>query len=131
MTDGILGRAIDFTWDGDPILGVRTKTLALNGSAVDVTSDESNGWRKLLDLSGEDTVDITLAGVTKDTVLMDAWFASPDERTKNVSIEYPDGRTITGSFRLVTYTDTGPYKDATTFSATIQSTGPITYTPAG
>lgn len=124
---GFLGRQIIFEWGGIQIPGVREKGVAMNGEAVNVTSDEDGGWQKLLEVAGENSVELSLGGVTKNEQLKQDWFAG--DRTKSVEITYPDGGQITGTFFMANYTDTGPYNDATTFEATLQSTGQVTYTP--
>ena len=47
---GRVGRKIKFRWGTPPaeIPGVREKGVTLNGEAVDVTGDDSDGWRELL-----------------------------------------------------------------------------------
>jgi predicted secreted protein len=127
---GIAGRAVTLEWDGAVILGVREKGITLNGEAINVTSDEDNGWRTLLDVTAEDSVDIALSGVTKDERLKAAYFGGAAARTKVATIEWPSGSTMTGTFFLANFSETGPYNDAVTFSATLQSSGPVVYTPA-
>ena len=124
---GYLGRAVSLSWNGGDVAGVREKGIALNGEPIDVTSGENSGKRTLLTESGEDQVDISLSGVTKSTLLRDAWFSG--NRMGTVEIEYPDGTTITGSFFLSTYSEGNPYKDASTFDATLVSSGLISYSP--
>ncbi len=120
------GRRIELTWGGEDIPGVREKSVALNGEPIDITSDDSLGWRELLpDDPAENQVDISISGVTKSFALKQDWFAN--DRVKAMTITYPDGSTLTGSFQLVSYTDTGPYNDATTFEAELQSTGIIAF----
>jgi len=126
-----VGRAIEFAWgDSSPqtvIPGVREKGIQLNGDPVDVTADDSEGWRTLLSVAAEDQVTISLSGVTKDETLMADWFNG--NRQQSVTITYPNGRTITGTFFLASYTDTGTYNDAITFEAELQNSGAITFTP--
>jgi TP901-1 family phage major tail protein len=124
---GFVGRDIVLEWNNAVILGVREKGIAINGEAVNVTSDEDNGWQTLLEESGEQSIEISLSGVTKSNVLKQEWFNGTKIRT--AEIEYPNGDILTGTFRLSSYTDTGPYNDATTFEATLQSTGVVTFTP--
>ena len=122
-----VGRSIQLTWNAAEILGVRQKGIAMNGEAVDVTSDEDDGWRTLLAVSGQNEVTLTISGVTKSNVLLTDWFAGT--RTRAVVVTYPDGGEISGNFFLSSYTDTGPYNDATTFEATLVSTGAVAYDP--
>jgi predicted secreted protein len=125
--DGTLGRKIVLTWNGAAIEGVREKGIALAGEPINVSDDDSDGWRELLSEVGENTVDISLSGVIKSTALKVDWFAGT--RTRAVVITYPDGSIIAGDFMLASYNETGPYADATTFEGALQSTGEITYTP--
>jgi predicted secreted protein len=121
------GRSVSLSWNGADISGVREKGISLNGEPIDITSGENDGKRTLLTESGEDQVDISLSGVIKSTILRDAWFSG--NRMGTVEIEYPDGTTITGSFFLSAYNEGNPYKDASTFDATLMSSGLITYSP--
>lgn len=122
-----VGRNISFTWGGAAINGVREKGIAVAGEPVDVTSDEDAGWRTLLTVPGQNEVNISLGGVTKDKALMTDYFAGT--RTRECVITYPDGSVLTGDFYLSSYTDTGPYNDAITFDAQLVSTGEVTFTP--
>lgn len=122
-----VGRSVSFTWGGVVIAGIREKGIAVAGEPVDVTSDEDAGWRTLLTVPGQNEVNVSLGGVTKDKTLMTDYFAGT--RTKEGVLTYPDGSVMTGTFYLSTYTDTGPYNDAMTFDAQLVSTGEVTFTP--
>lgn len=129
---GRVGRQVRFFFGGvspaDEILGVREKGIELNGEPIDVTSDEDSGKRILLDnISAQDEVGISISGVTKDTRLKAAWFSN--QRTQQCRLEYPTSGLITGTFFLSSYTETEPYNDASTFEATLMSSGTVTYTP--
>lgn len=122
-----IGRKIKLRWNGAEIPGVREKGITLNGEAVDVTADDSNGWRELLADPAENQVEISLSGVTKTHTLKTDWFAGT--RTRSAEIEYDDGSKITGTFYMSNHSETGTYNDAATFEATLQSTGVVTFTP--
>lgn len=115
------------TWGGAAVLGVREKGVTRNGEPIDVASDEDSGWRTLLTTAGQNEVDISLSGVTKDLVLRNDWHAG--NRTKTLALTYPDGSILSGSFYLANFNETGAYNDAVTFDATLQSTGAVTWTP--
>ncbi len=125
--EGFAGRKIVLTWGGAEIKGVREKGIKLDGTPIDVTSDEDNGWQTLLSYHGEKKVEISIAGVTKDPHLKADWFAG--DTMKAVTITYPDGREMAGTFLMTNFSEKGPYKDATTFDATLMSSGRITFTP--
>src|SRR5262245_7532726 len=127
-----IGRKIKFRWGtATPLAeipGVREKGITLNGEGIDVTADDSTGWRELLAEPAENQVEISLSGVTKSHALKADWFGGT--RTKQAEVEYDDGAKIAGTFFLSSYSETGVYNDAATFEATLLSTGPVTYTPA-
>lgn len=125
---GTVGRKVILKISGTAIAGVREKSIAVNGEAIDVSADDSFGWRELLADPAEQQVDISLSGVAKSNVLRAAAFAS-SSRIKSVTLEYPDGGIISGDFYLANVNETEPYKDAVTFEASLQSSGPVTYTP--
>lgn len=115
------GIDIGLTWGGVAVDGLREKGIECNGEGVDVTSDDDAGKRKLLTVSAQDEVNLSISGVTKSRLLLKDWMNG--NRTKTCVITYPDGATITGDFYMASYTDTGPYNDAVTFEATLQSSG--------
>lgn len=127
-----VGRQCRFYFGGvspaDEIQGVREKGLECNGEPIDITADEDAGVRVLLDDTvAVKSVNLSVSGVTKDTRLRAAWFAG--ELTQPIRLEYPGGGSISGTFFLASYTETEPYNEATTFQASLQSSGAVTYTP--
>jgi predicted secreted protein len=127
--DGFLGRDVVLQWGGnspgDTILGIREKGIELNGEAIDVTSDENDGWRTLLTEAGQNEVTVSLSGVTKDKRLKEAWFSG--NRTQPVFLTYPDGGIVSGTFFLQSHNETGTYNHATTLEAELISTGVVSY----
>lgn len=123
------GRKVTLTWGGAAIPGVREKGISVNGEAVNVTSDEDNGIQTLLAEDAELGVEISLSGVTTSRDLMQAKLTGAIQAP--VLITYEEGATIAGTFNLAGYSEAMPYSDAMTFEATLQSTGPVTFTPPG
>jgi predicted secreted protein len=115
------GRKVILLWDTSPILGVREKSLTINGEAVNVTSDEDDGIQILLAEDAERSVTIELSGVTKDAILRAAKLAGGSALRKAITLTYTDGAEIA---------EGQPYNEAITFTATLMSTGAVTYTPA-
>lgn len=122
-----LGRKLIVEWGGIEIPGCREKGVNRNGEPVDVTSDDDDGWRKLLDEAGQNQVDITVSGVAKDPALAADWHAGTRTRVLSVT-DSVNGGEISGSFYLASYNETGTYNEAVTFEATFQSTGPVAFT---
>jgi predicted secreted protein len=121
------GRKVVFEWDDNEVDGVREKSLSVNGEPVNVTSDEDDGIQILLEEDAELGVTIELSGVTKSDVLLNAKLNG--DLTNTATLTYPNGAVISGTFQLGNYTEGQAYADATTFTATLMSSGPVTYTP--
>jgi len=118
---------------GDPgvkVAAARSKSITINNEPIDITSDDDQGVRQLLEGVGEQaerSMDLSIEGVTKDaTFLADI---TTGANVDDYEIEIPGIGTFTGKFFLTSAALTAPYNDATTFTAELQSTGPFTFTP--
>lgn len=123
-----IGRKITFTLNGVAADGAREFGVSFDGEAIDVTDGASNGWREVLAEAGQHQVDISIGGVSKSDAFKALWF-DVTNRVKPVTITYPNGAIISGDFFLGKLSETEPYNEATTFEATIQSTGVVAFTP--
>ena len=112
------------------IAGVRTKTVTINGEPIDITSDDDSGFRTMLATAGLRSIDLSVEGVTKDSTLRAIVAGVSSQLLTDITVEYPNGDTIEGDFYLVNIEESGEYQDALTFSASLQSSGAFTYTPA-
>jgi predicted secreted protein len=125
------GRELKILKNNVAIAGVRTKTVAIAGAPIDITSDDDLGFRTMLGEAGTYSIDLTVEGVTKDDELRAVILAGGSLLLTDITIEYPDGGEISGDFFLASVEDSGEYADALTFSASLQSSGAWTYVPAG
>ena len=109
------------------IAAVQSKSIQKNNEPIDITTDDSNGYRELLPEPGNRTVDISVSGITKDDALISA-IRSGDLSfiIGRATINYPSGRTEEGDYYLNSLTFTGEYNGAVTFEATLQSTDETT-----
>lgn len=126
IASGFVGRDLVMGWGGSPIAGVREKGLAFDGEPINVTDDDDDGWRTLLTDVGERQVDLSLSGVTKSHALKTD-FLNGTQRV--ATFTYPDGAVLTVTAQISSYQETGSYQDATTFEATVMSSGVVTLTP--
>lgn len=113
------------------IAGVRTKSFSINGEPIDITNDDDTGIRTLMEEPGELSMEISVSGVVKsDTLRAEA--LNTTDRTQLTEFGFPGtvAGKIAGQFYLASYSETGEYKGATTFEATFQSSGALTYTAA-
>lgn len=127
----IKGRAVQVLRNSTLLAGVRTKSLKINGSPVDITTDDDSGWRAVLATPGQMEVEITVAGIlTGDQLVSEA--LSTTDRTQTTSFTMPgwagspDHSTISGDFFLSALTVGAEYQGAATFEATFVSNGTIT-----
>jgi predicted secreted protein len=123
---GVLGRNILLTVAGQPIAGVRTKGITIAGEPVDVTTDDSNGFRELLAQAGTQSCDIALSGVTKNLELLRSHITN-ESKVYALVITYPEGSTLTLDGFMANYNSSGEYNNAETFDATFQSSGAYTF----
>ena len=122
------GREITVSWNGEILAGVRTKTITISGEPIDITNDDDDGVRKLLnDAASQDQIDVAITGVLVDDVLRQDFFTGGASREREVIVTFADGATITFNARLTEHVITGEYQGEATFDATLQSTGAFTY----
>lgn len=109
------------------LAGVRTKGISINGEPIDITSDDDDGYRTMLADAGTYSVDLSVEGITKDDTLVAIIMAGGSLMLTDITIDYPNGKTLSGSFFLNSVEETGTYNEAVTFSASLQSSGTFTY----
>lgn len=124
-----LGRNLLLKAGSTTIAAVRTKTLSIGNEIVDITTDDDSSYRSSLAEAGQKTLDISVDGIMKDNVLRGEAFTNTTTTSTIDTIEWPNGDSITGTFRIASYEESGTYNDAITFSASLQSSGQWTYTP--
>ena len=123
-----IGRETVLTVDSAAVAGIRTKSINGTKEPIDVTDDDSSGYRELLAESGTQSLEVSVAGITKDRVLREAFHGA--EAFSSLAFTYANGDTLTGSFKLTAYNEGNEFNDAQTFEATFMSTGQWTYTAA-
>lgn len=117
------------------LAGINSKSISVAKEPIDITTDEDNGFRTLMDVAGTKTLDISFSGVTKDTVLRGLIMSNSSQLFTDITVEYPPvgaqaaGDTITGDFYLANLTDNGSSPDGSIeFDGTLQSSGAWTFT---
>ena len=126
-----VGRKLFITKNGAEIAGCRNTSVTINGSPIDITSNDDQGFRTLMAEAGEKSMDISTDGITKDNVLRAIMLGGvTGQLLTDIVVNYPDGSTVAGDFFITTIGETAPYNDAITFNASFQSSGEWTFTPA-
>jgi predicted secreted protein len=119
---GRLGRFVTIRLNGVVVAGVRTRTLNIDSAPIDVTTDDSDGFRELLEVSGERDVKASIEGLTKDSDILEA-AAAGSALIRYYDIELWPDVTLGGDFRISNISIGSEYNDAVAFTATIDGTG--------
>lgn len=113
------------------VKGMRNKTLSFSASEVDVTSDDDEGWRKLLVAAGVKSFDLSFEGVM-EAVDYDNWLKKTLDDTKTAhyktKVTFPPksaGKmaTLTMDMFLSSMEKTGAFDSYITVSGTLMSSG--------
>lgn len=127
MAGDTLGRKVTISVGGSVVATARTKSLTINNSAINVTTDGDDGIQELLAESGEQSVEVSVDGLylSTETALLDSALAAPDSATlAEIILDYGDF-TITGDFKQTSFSHSAPYNDAVNFSASYSSSGAV------
>ena len=111
------------------VAGLRTRRLAFNAQAVDVTDGESVGrWRELLAGAGVQRAALPASGIFKDAardaLVRGAFFAGT---IPGWQIVIPDFGTIIGPFQIVALEYSGRHDGEVQFEIALESAGLLTF----
>jgi TP901-1 family phage major tail protein len=112
------------------VAGLRTRRLALNADAVDVTDAESAGrWRELLGGAGVRRASVSGTGIFKDqdsdALIRQVFF---DGLLRDWQIVIPGLGALAGPFQISNLDYRGEYAGEVTFDITLDSAGALTFT---
>lgn len=116
----MLGREVEISVGGVVIAEARTKTLTINNTAIDITTDGDDGIQRILSKPGKKSVDLSVEGLTNDDTMLAASLG--DNLLEDVVLDYGTF-TLTGSFFQSSYSEGMPHEEAKTFSASYMSSG--------
>ncbi len=114
------------------VAGLRTRTLAFNAEAVDITHQESAGqWRELLAGAGVKSARVTGSGIFKDATsdeIVRGYVFNGTIRDWQVVI--PDFGTVAGPFHIGSFELTGRHDGEVAFEIALESAGELTFAGA-
>lgn len=123
VSDGVGGGAT-------PIVAQRSASMTIDGEAVDVTSRDDAGWRKLIAGAGVAKVSIKAEGIVDSAALQTTLMTRAMTMTVNpYTMTFANGDTLTGDFQLTQYEAKGEYNGTQTYAMTWESAGALTLTP--
>jgi predicted secreted protein len=130
-----IGRELLIKKGATVLAGVRTKSMSYAGEPIDISGDDDAGFRTFLTETGQEALDLSVEGITKDATLRAIALGSGSLMLTDITLNFPltgtqatTGDEISGDFVLAGLEETGAYNDAMTFSASLQSSGAWTYT---
>lgn len=124
------GRVATFGPVGSPetnvFTGVRVKNLSILGEAPDITDDDSDGWQEFLAEASRRGITVAVSGLTKDANLINQVAATGVAKLENYCFDLVGvDQSWTGDW-IVSGVELGVEEnEIVTFSATVQSTGPL------
>lgn len=114
------------------IAGLRSRSIAVNAEAIDITHQESAGqWRELLDGAGVRSARVTGSGIFKDQAsdaLVRSYVFQGTIRAWQIII--PDFGQIEGPFQITAFELTGRHDGEVAFDLSLESAGELTFTAA-
>lgn len=111
------------------VAGLRSRRIAFNAEAVDITNADSAGrWRELLAGAGVRRAGITGSGIFKDAAsdssVREIFF---DGTIKPWQVAIPDFGTITGPFQVTGLEYAGEHDGEVAFEMALESAGAIVF----
>ena len=114
------------------VAGLRSRSLAFNAAAIDVTDAESAGrWRELLAGGGIKRAAVAGSGIFKDAssdaTIRALFFAGT---IRNWQLILPDFGTVEGPFQIVALEFSADHAGEVTFELALESAGQLSFAAA-
>jgi TP901-1 family phage major tail protein len=124
----ISGRKVRIKKGSTAIAGARSDSITINNEPIDITDKDDAGWRTYLADVGVRSIDCEVEGIVNDSTFLALAVGTASALLDTYTLEVLGIGSFTGSFFLASFAVTGEQADATTFTATFQSSGTITFT---
>lgn len=124
----ISGRKVRIKRGSTAIAGARADSFTINNEPIDITEKDDAGWRKYLADVGVRSIDCEVEGILENSTFLALAVGTASALLEAYTIDVDGIGDFTGNFYLASFAVTGEQADATTFTATIQSSGTITFT---
>lgn len=124
----IAGRKVRIKRGSTAVAGARSDSITINNEPIDITGKSDTGWRTLLADVGARSIDAEVEGILTDSTFLALAVGAGSALLESYTLEVLGIGSFTGNFYLASFAITGEQADATTFTASIQSSGTITFT---
>lgn len=116
---------------GTTVADCRTHSLRFTHEAVEITNKSSNGYRTLLEGAGTKSITVSLGGVISNDASHETLQGYANAGSINaMALGWADGDTLEASFLITSFEVTGDHNGEQQFTATLESSGTWTFTPA-
>ena len=115
---------------GTLVAGARSDSININNEAIDITDKGDDGWRTFLNDASVRTVEMSVEGLLDGTSLLGKALGATTALLGDYVIDIDGIGVVAGKFHFSSMEIGAPHDDAATFSATIASSGEITFTAA-
>ena len=109
--------------------GLRSKSISINGEAIDVTNHDSSQWKTLLDQAGIRSMSLSGSGVhngDEATLGLAEDNSISQTLTKfRITDTESGGRIYTGLYKITSFERAGEYNAEQTYSMSLESSGAI------
>lgn len=124
------GRKVLFYWkeitdtEWTPATGVKEKSLSINNAAIDITTDDDDGWKTSLDdTSAQRDWSLEISGVKKDNQLI---ARALEEGSLDIYYRDPDKFHLTGRARITSCKESAAGEDPVTYDVSFEGSGEAT-----
>ncbi|MFC4353044.1 phage tail tube protein [Fodinicurvata halophila] len=114
------------------VAGLRSNAVSLDNDLQDATTLDSQGFRELLPDAGVQRLTIEAEGLANDSAAWARLQASAVARqVERARVTFDNGDRFQGDVCIARFVRTGSYNEAETFSLTLESSGPVSFTTGG
>lgn len=122
------GRKLRIKRGSTAVAGARSDNITINNEPIDITDKDDAGWRTYLADAGVRSIDAEVEGVLDDATFLSLAVGTASALLEAYTLDIIGLGEFTGNFYLASFALTGEQADAITFTASIQSSGQITFT---
>lgn len=115
---------------GTLVAGARSDSITINNEAIDITDKGDDGWRTFLNDASVRSVDMNVTGLLDGSSLLAASLGATTALLGDYVIDIDGIGVVAGEFHFSSFEIGAPHDDAATFTASIASSGEITFTAA-
>lgn len=111
--------------------GMRTTSIDINNTSIDITDKDSDSWQELLADGGGRNVTISCGGIFKDSATeADVLDAAMAATLNNFQLVFENGDVFEGAFQIENLKYQGDNNDVVQYTFSMKSSGEITLTRA-